>query len=198
MRYLTSLALAGLLVLACSDRQAESTPSLLYGRMLDAPRSLATFELVDQHGDPFVRERLGDRWSILFAGFTHCPDICPTTLATLTAAQKRAGISSDQLQIVFLSVDPQRDSPEHLAAYMRHFNPEWTALTGAKAEIDRLLGSLEMAYVRVPMGNGEYTMDHSTALVLIDPDGRMRGYFTAPLDAAELADDLGRIARAGR
>jgi len=81
---------------------------------------------------------------------------------------------------------------------MGRFNPDWTALTGERAETDRLLGSLEMAYVRVPMGNGEYTMDHSTALVLIDPDGRMRGYIAAPLDAAELAEDFGRIARAGR
>lgn len=172
--------------------------SLEHARALDEPRPVAAFRLSDQHERVFDETQLRGTWSVLFAGFTHCPDICPATLSLLASAQKRAGVASDRLRTIFVSVDPERDTPGHLTEYMDHFNPEWTALTGEKAQIDRLLDSLEMAYVRVPMGNGEYTMDHSTALVLIDPEGRMRGYFNAPLDAAELAEDLGRIARAGR
>ncbi|WP_147307701.1 SCO family protein [Wenzhouxiangella sediminis] len=172
--------------------------SLEHARALDEPRPVAAFRLADQHGQVFEDTQLRGTWSVLFVGFTHCPDICPATLSLLASAQKRAGIAPDRLRTIFVSVDPERDTPGHLAEYMGHFNPEWKALTGEKAVIDRLLGSLEMAYVRVPMGNGEYTMDHSTALALIDPEGRMRGYFAAPLNAAELAEDLGKIARAGR
>nr|WP_240451211.1 SCO family protein [Wenzhouxiangella sp. XN201] len=152
----------------------------------------------DQHGRDFTNVELRGNWNVLFVGFTHCPDVCPSTLALLDSVQKRAGISPERLRTVFVSVDPERDTPEVLAEYLAHFNSEWTALTGKKTELDRLLDSLELAYVRVPTGKGEYTMDHSTALVLIDPGGHMRGYFTAPLDADALAEDLGRVARAGR
>lgn len=192
------LALPPLLVAGCFSVSSDPMPSLGHVRALDESRPIAAFRLSNQHGEMFDETQLRGMWSVLFVGFTHCPDICPATLSLLASAQKRAGVAPDRLRTIFVSVDPERDTPEHLAEYMGYFNPEWTALTGEKAEIDRLLGSLEMAYVRVPMGDGEYTMDHSTALVLIDPAGRMRGYFTAPLDAAKLAEDLGKIARVER
>lgn len=199
IRYtLLHLASLCLLVTGCSDVDSDPMPSLEHARTLSEPRPLAAFHLSDQHGRDFTHEQLRGNWSVLFAGFTHCPDICPSTLALLASAQKSADISPSRLRTVFVSVDPERDTPEHLAEYIAYFNPEWTGLTGQKTELDRLLGSLELAYVRVPTGNGEYTMDHSTALVLIDPQGHMRGYFTAPLDAAELAEDLEKITRAGR
>jgi len=170
--------------------------TLEHASVLSEPRPVAAFQLSDQHGRIFTQEQLRGSWTILFAGFIHCPDICPGTLALLADVQERAGISPDQLRTVFVSIDPERDTPENLAEYLDYFNPEWIALTGQKPELDRLMASLELAYVRVPVGGGEYTMDHSTALVLIDPEGRMRGYFTAPLDVDELVHDLGRIAQA--
>lgn len=190
------LAAACLFIVGCSTEAPSQ--SLMHATMLEKPRAVAAFHLSDQEGRAITNAQLRGRWNVLFAGFTHCPDICPSTLALLDSAQKRAGISPDRLRTVFVSVDPERDTPEHLAEYLSHFNSEWTGLTGEKEELDRLMDSLEMAYVRVPMGKGDYTMDHSTALVLIDPEGFMRGYFAAPLDAAELAKDLGRVARAGR
>jgi len=195
---LLPLVLTALLSAGCSGVSSDPMASLEHARALDQPRPVAAFRLSDQNERVFDETQLRGAWSVLFTGFTHCPDICPATLSLLASAQRRAGVAPDRLRTIFVSVDPERDTPEHLAEYLGHFDPEWTALTGEKAQIDRLLGSLEMAYVRVPMGNGEYTMDHSTALVLIDPDGRMRGYFNAPLDTAALAEDLGRIARAGR
>lgn len=190
------LAAACLLIAGCSSE--DPARSLAHATMLDEPRALAAFRLSDQHGRAFTQAQFAGSWSVLFAGFTHCPDICPATMAMLASAQKRAGISTDQLRTVFVSVDPERDTPVHLAEYLAHFNSEWTALTGEKEELDRLMTSLQIAYVRVPMGNGEYTMDHSTALVLIDPEGRMRGYFKAPLDVDALSEDLGRLARVER
>lgn len=196
----TKFALAAVLLLAaaCTAPASDPMQRLEHARSLDEARPVAAFELTDQHGREFTQARLRGKWNVLFAGFTHCPDICPTTLTLLATAQKRAGIGSEDLRMVFVSVDPERDKPAHLAEYLGHFDSEWTGLSGAKEELDHLMDSLQMAYVRVPMGNGEYTMDHSTALALIDPEGRMRGYFKAPLNAAELAEDLGRIARAGR
>lgn len=169
----------------------------MHATMLDEPRIIAEFRMEDQHGREFTDANLKGKWSVFFTGFTHCPDICPTTLGLLASAQKRAGIGPEDLRTVFISVDPERDTPSHLAEYLAHFDPEWTGLSGEKEELDRLMASLQMAYVRVPMGDGDYTMDHSTALVLIDPEGRMQAYFKAPQDAMELAEDLRRIAQAG-
>lgn len=191
-----TLAAACLFLGACSS--GDPVQSLEHASILDEPRALAAFHLTDRHGHEFTQAQFAGSWSVLFAGFTHCPDICPATMAMLASAQKRAGISTDQLRTIFVSVDPERDTPAQLTEYLAHFNSEWTALTGEKEELDRLMTSLQMAYVRVPMGNGEYTMDHSTALVLIDPEGRMRGYFTAPLDVDALSEDLGRLAQVER
>lgn len=193
---LLSLIVASLLIKGCMEIDADPVESLEHATVLSVPRLLADFQLSDQHNRTFTQDQFRGSWTVLFAGFTHCPDICPGTLALLADVQKRAGISSEQLRTVFVSVDPERDTPENLAEYLTFFNSEWTALTGPKSELDRLMASLELAYVRVPTGGGEYTMDHSTALVLIDPEGRMRGYFSAPLDAEALVDDLGRIAQA--
>lgn len=193
---LLHFAVTSLFIVGCTA-EAPSR-SLMHATMLDEPSSVAEFRMRNQHGREFTNAQLQGKWNVLFAGFTHCPDICPTTLALLASAQKRADIGPGTLRTIFVSVDPERDSPAHLAEYLAHFDSGWTALSGEKEELDRLMTSLQMAYVRVPLGNGDYTMDHSTALVLIDPEGRMQGYFKAPLDAAELAEDLGRIARTGR
>jgi len=187
---------ACLLINGCVATDTDPMETLEHASVLSEPRPVAAFQLSDQHGRIFTQEQLRGSWTILFAGFIHCPDICPGTLALLADVQERAGISPDQLRTVFVSIDPERDTPENLAEYLDYFNPEWIALTGQKPELDQLMASLELAYVRVPVGGGEYTMDHSTALVLIDPEGRMRGYFTAPLDVDELVHDLGRIAQA--
>ena len=188
--------LACLAAAGCSP--ADPTRLLEHATLLAEPRTVADFRLTDQRSAAFTQEDFRDRWHILFTGFTHCPDICPTTLALLASVQQRAGIDPEHLGTVFVSVDPGRDTPENLAEYVGHFDPEWTALTGPTEELRRLLDSLELAYVKVPTGPGEYTMDHSTALVLIDPEGRMRAYYTAPLDAAALAGDLGKLAGSGR
>lgn len=159
---------------------------------LDSPRAVADFALVDQHERRFDSDSLRGQWSVLFVGFTYCPDICPATLGLLASVHDR--LPEDQsLQFVFVSADPERDTPARLAEYIGWFDPEWTALTGPFDQLDRLLNSLQLAYVKVPMGGGEYTIDHSTALVLIDPEARMVGFYPAPLDPAELVADLGNL-----
>jgi protein SCO1/2 len=165
------------------------------GVLLAAPRPIAAFQLTDQDGQPFTAERLRGRWSVLFAGFTHCPDVCPTTLAVMKVVAQKIGDAAPAM--LFLSVDPERDTPAVLKQYVQAFGPAVTAVTGERASLDALCASLGIAYVKIPgASDRDYTVDHSAALVLIDPQGRVAGYFPPPHKADTLAADLaGLIAR---
>lgn len=184
-------AVSLLVLAACSDSAPE--PDLDHLVALNPPREVAAFELTDQHGRTFTAADLRDRWTVLFVGFTHCPDICPTTLGLLASVENRLVKARRPLQFVFVSADPERDTPSRLRDYVGLFNAEWTALSGPFDQLDRLLDSLQLAYVKVPMGDGDYTIDHSTALVLIDPWARMTGFYPAPHEPAELVADLGNL-----
>ncbi|MGH8197331.1 MAG: SCO family protein [Steroidobacteraceae bacterium] len=169
--------------------------ALRAGTALAERRPIAEFSLVDEHGMPFGRAALEDRWSLVFTGFTHCPDICPTTLALL--ASLRALVPGDELQFVFLSVDPERDTPEQISSYLAHFGPGLVGATGAHVEIERFTKQLGLAQVRNPGVGDDYSVDHSTALVLIDPKVRVAGYFQPPHDREVLAADLAALAGGG-
>ena len=137
--------------------------------------------MVDHQGQVFNQERLQDVWSIVFFGFTHCPDICPTTLATLNDTySKLKDREQERLQIVMISIDPERDTVEKLAQYVPYFNDEFIGVTGNKHLIRRLTAELNIAYNQVPLDSGDYTVDHSTQLVLINPKGHYHGFFKAP------------------
>ena len=185
------LMLATLLLTACFDSAPQ--PDLNHLVALDPPREVADFELLDQHDRPFGVKDLRGRWTLLFVGFTRCPDICPTTLGLLTSVQGRLPQRGSTLQFVFVSADPERDTPSTLRDYVGLFNADWTALSGPFDQLDRLLNSLQLAYVKVPVGNGEYTIDHSTALVLIDPAASMVGFYPAPHEPAALLADLANL-----
>jgi len=178
--------------IALVERAAEP-PTLSAGTALPEPRELPAFELVDQAGRPFDVERLEGRWSLLFTGFTHCPDVCPTTVALMADLNRR--VARQDVQFVFVSVDPERDTPEAVARYLAHFDPALLGATGARAEMERLTAGLGLGQVRNPGAGDEYTVDHSTAFVLIDPDARLAGYFSAPHDRDALAADLSRLPR---
>jgi protein SCO1 len=172
---------------------APQPVTLRAGTALAEPRELPDFSLVDARGRRFGRAALERRWSVLFSGFTHCPDVCPTTLALLASLQSQ--LPGDRLQFVFLTVDPERDTPEVVARYLAHFGNRFVGVTGSPEEVDRLAGAMGLAHVRNPGADGGYTVDHSTALVLIDPEARIAGYFTAPHDPDALAADLAPLAK---
>jgi protein SCO1/2 len=173
--------------LALRERSAEP-PQLAAGTALPEPRSIPAFAFTDQSDRPFGPRELEGRWSLVFTGFTHCPDVCPTTLARMAELRRR--VAREDLQFVFVSVDPERDTPEAMKAYVNHFDPAIVGVTGARAEMERFTAGLGLAQVRNPGAGGEYTVDHSTAFVLIDPEGRLAGYFQAPHDVDALASDL--------
>jgi protein SCO1/2 len=173
--------------------RSQKPLELRAGSAIAEPLPLPAFALVDQERKPFGLERFEGRWSLVFTGFTHCPDVCPTTLAMMADLHKR--VPRGDLQFVFVSVDPERDTPEAVARYLAHFDPALVGATGARAEMERFTAGLGLAQVRNPGGDGEYTVDHSTALLLIDPDARLAGYFRAPHASDALAADLAALPR---
>ena len=149
--------------------------------VLNTPRIFSDFELVDHRGEVFNQEQLQDVWTIVFFGFTHCPDICPTTLAILNDTySKLKDRERERMQIVMISIDPERDTVEKLAEYVPYFNNEFIGVTGNKHLIKRLTAELNVAYNKVPLDSDDYTVDHSSQLVLINPKGHYHGFFKAP------------------
>jgi protein SCO1 len=165
---------------------------LASGTWLPEPRGTGAFTLVDQSGAPFTQARLTGEPSILTFGFTHCPDVCPATLAMLARASRAAGVPP--LRVIFVTVDPQRDTPAVLGRYVRAFDPDFIALSGAPAAIRALAGRLGVAYERIGLPGGDYTIDHTAVAFLIDAHGRVAAIFTAPFDASRFASDLRRAA----
>lgn len=192
------------LVLTRADR---GPPALERATWFQAPRPLPAFALVDQASRPFGPERFRGHWTFLFFGFVNCPDICPTTLATLAEARRNLGdMPSDRVPaVVFTSVDPGRDTPATLARYVRHFDPSFTGVTGSQEAIQSLTRELGVAVILgAPDEHGNYPVDHSTGVFLIDPEARIAAMFGAPHEALVLARDYRRIvddahgARAGK
>ncbi|MEO7773403.1 MAG: SCO family protein [Steroidobacteraceae bacterium] len=163
-------------------------PTLTSGTWLPAGRDLAPAELVDQDGKPFTLQQLRGAPHLLFFGFTHCPDVCPTTLALL-AQLKRGNVLPD-LRIVFVSVDPQRDAPSSLKGYVDAFGADITGLTGTQAELDKLMRSVGAIAMRRDLPVGDYSMDHSTTVYLLDSQARIAAVFTPPLTLPALNSDL--------
>lgn len=168
-------------------RQVE----LRAGTALADPRPLADFLLVDHRGRTLGPRDFEDRWTLVFAGFTHCPDLCPTTLTLL--AQVRSQLPQQSLRILFLSVDPERDGPAQVADYLAHFGQGLWGATGTRAQVEAFSAQLGLAQVRNPGAGADYTVDHSAALVLVDPRARVAGYFRPPHDATELVADLAAL-----
>lgn len=186
-----ALAAGAWVALRVGEPQARTLQS---GVLLGTPRPVAEFALTDHEGRPFTREQLHGRWSLVFAGFTHCPDVCPTTLGLMKVVAQQLGDRAPAM--VFLSVDPARDTPAVLRQYVQFFGGSVTGVTGERAALDSLCASLGIAYVKIPGATEDaYTVDHSAALVLVDPEGRVAGYFPPPHKADTLAADLAGLAR---
>lgn len=177
--------IAGAILLKPSGLEIRS------GTLLGSARPIIDFALADTDGKPFTNAELKDHWTVIFPGFTFCPDVCPTTLTTLKTVQEQLGADAAQLRIVMLSVDPERDTPETLGRYVHAFSPTFLGVTGSTAALDALGESIGYVYTKVPGATPEtYTVDHSASMILIGPDGRLRGYFTPPYKVEALVADL--------
>jgi protein SCO1/2 len=189
-------ALAGVYVARMLNQPA--VPSLEAGTSYPQARALSPFTLVDTKGAPASPATLRGHPTLVFFGFTHCPDVCPTTLALLASVQKQA-VKDEKLKnlkIALISVDPERDTPEQLGRYIAAFSGDFIGLTGDASEIVKATRSFGVAAARVDLGGGNYTMDHSAAVFVLDSQARIVAVFTPPLSAAALSRDVARLAPA--
>ncbi len=155
--------------------------------VFDTPRDPGAFTLIDHKGESFTKESLKGQWTLLFFGFTHCPDICPTTLSFLAKLkQELATTEAADTQVVMVTVDPARDTPEVLAAYIPYFDPEFTGVTGDFIKILSFARSFNAPFRKVTAADGTYELDHSANVVLVNPRGDYHGFFKAPLDLAKV------------
>ncbi len=168
---------------------ASAKPNLTTATVFTQPRIINSFQLIDAKNQPFSEQNLKGHWSLLFFGFSNCPDLCPTTLATLNQAYKKLAAQERNLpQVVFISVDPERDTPERLSEYLSSFNPHFLGATGLPTQVDQLTHDLSVLYTK----NGE-SIDHSGTILIINPEGQFYGVFTMPHDANKIAADIKQL-----
>ena len=186
------------------DRRNVSGPALQTVRRLTTPRELPAFTLQQSDRTQLVPGELRGHWTVVFLGFTYCPDVCPTTLAELAQAQKRWATlqESTRPRVLFVSVDPERDSIEKLGEYAHGFHKDTLAATADIPALEAFAKSLSLVFIKVPSGKDappdQYTMDHSAALVVLDPQGRMAGVIQPPFQPKAIAEDLIALSGAQR
>ncbi|AVP98393.1 hypothetical protein C7S18_14885 [Ahniella affigens] len=186
--------LAAVLGFLLSRQQSATTPPptptslVLFGKANPLPE----FSLERAQGGAFTKQDLQGKLTLMFFGFTHCPDVCPTTLATMREIETRLqdDPALDRIQMVFVSIDPDRDTANVLAEYTKFFSERVVPLRGSDEALAGLTKSLGVVYFREKKPNGDIQVDHSTKISLIDPEARMVGEIKPPHDGARIANDL--------
>jgi protein SCO1/2 len=166
--------------------------TLQSGTALNPPKPIPAFALTDHNDAAFGNDQLRGRWSLLFFGFANCGDICPTTLALMASVKKSLGDlpSEQQPRLIFVSVDPGRDTPDRLKAYVANFHADFVAITGAQANVDAFTKSLGVPSAIRALPDGGYAVDHYAGLLATDPNGDLHALFGAPHTLAALAADV--------
>lgn len=192
---LAALVIGGVSVtLLQKEKPLPPPPAELNNVLLPEYRSVTPFQLTDGDAQAFDLSRLEGKWSFIFFGYTHCPDICPTTLAMLRLVAKNLQQTPtyyQNSQFLFISVDPKRDKPANLKQFVNYFHPDFLTATGEKTEIDNLAKQLGAVYMFDGDTNSDdYIVNHSATVVLIDPQGRWVARFNPPHKASELAEQF--------
>lgn len=184
----------GLTVNKVLTSKGQGDPTVLLDAgivLLPQSRNLPELSLTNQDGQAVAVDQLKDQWSLLFFGYTFCPDICPATLAQLRQLQGQLPPETlAKLRIVLVTVDPHRDTPEQLKKYLEYFDAGFIGLTGEEAIIQKLANGVSIPFIPADTSKENYTVDHSGNLVLIGPDGKQRGFIRAPINNTKLAAQL--------
>jgi protein SCO1/2 len=203
-RTVLSLSIIVVLILVLIFARALKAPSLDTEQLArngvilkQEPKALQPFTLLDHRGMLFDQARLNGKWSLVFFGYTYCPDICPTTLALLNQLNGKledSGLNS-QIQTIMVTVDPARDTPEKLASYVSYFNKDFIGVTGESIEaVYKFALDLNSIFAKAPFGNdGDYLMDHSAYILLINPKGKLHAFYKTPHTVALLESSLKQI-----
>ena len=179
---------------------SPAQPLLEAALLYPEPRPLPDFTLAQANGKPLTLADWRGHWNIVYFGYASCPDVCPTTLQTLKSVWTdlgKRGISG-RVRIDFISVDPERDTPEVLGKYVAFFSPEFVAATGTDEQLRQVTRALGLVYSRTKSADGAIEVDHSGSAVIVDPQGRLAGIFRPPLAAKETADDISALVAGSR
>ena len=170
----------------------HDTPRCAAGTLL-ASAIGGPFHLVDQDGKTVTDADLKGKWSLVYFGYTHCPDACPTALNDISIALDELGPKRAEVRPVFITVDPERDTPEVLKAYVTSFDAPILALSGTREEIAQAAKSYRVYYAKHAEAGGDYSMDHSSIIYVMDPEGRFTASFTHESSPEEIAERLKKL-----
>jgi len=203
--YLIAAVAAGAIGFLAFQKSAE-LPQPEHALYYEQARDIKPFELTDHHNQAFTKKQLSGKWSWIFFGYTSCPDVCPTTLQELNFVYDELKAVSDNTQILLVSVDPNRDTPEKLAQYIAYFNKEFIALTGNHGVLFPFARNVGLMYaINEPVGEdpdkNNYLVDHSSSLVLVNPQGKIAAIFRPKqalgvlptIDGEKLVNDFAKI-----
>ncbi|MDN7140882.1 SCO family protein [Pseudomonas sp. JQ170] len=184
----------GLTVNKVLNGRSEGNPTELIDAgiiLLPQSRTVPSLEMTDEKGQAVAVDELKDKWSLLFFGYTFCPDICPTTLAQLRQVKSELPKeAADRLQVILVSVDPNRDTPAQLQQYLGYFDKDFRGLTGSLENIQKLANAVSIPFIPADTSKPNYTVDHSGNLAVIGPDGKQRGFIRAPFNNQKLVAQL--------
>jgi len=192
---LVAIVFAGVLVIAAGVLLAlalRETPRGAAGTAL-ASAIGGQFQLIDQNGKPFSDANLKGKWHLIFFGYTHCPDACPTALNEMSLALDRLGIKRDEVRVVFITVDPERDTPDVLKSYVQSFDAPIVALTGSPEAVAQAAKAYRVFYAKHPRADGDYDMDHSAVIYVMNPEGRFTATFTPDSSADAIVQRLQKL-----
>jgi protein SCO1/2 len=192
---LAAVLLGGLVIMGAGVLLAlahRDTPRGAAGTLL-ASAIGGPFRLVDQNGKTVTDADLKGKWSLVYFGYTHCPDACPTALNDIAIALDQLGPKREAVRSVFITVDPERDTPEVLKEYVASFDAAILALSGSAEEIARAAKGYRVYYAKHPEPGGDYSMDHSSVIYVMDPEGRFTASFTHQSTPEEIAERLKKL-----
>jgi len=151
------------------------------------------FQLTDQNGKMVTDADLKGKWSLIYFGYTHCPDACPTALNDISIALEELGAKRDEVRPVFITVDPERDTSEALKSYVTSFDAPILALTGTPEQVAQAAKGYRVYYAKHPEAGGDYSMDHSSVIYVMDPEGRFTASFTHESTPEQIAERLKKL-----
>lgn len=179
---------AGVLLGLALTRNPHGASGTLLANAIGGP-----FQLVDQNGKPFTDADLKGKWHLVFFGYTHCPDTCPTTLNDISLALSKLGAQAKSVGVVFVSVDPERDTPAVLKSYLQSFDAPVIGLSGTPPEVAQAAKDYRVYYAKHPRADGGYDMDHSAVIYVMDPQGRFTATFTPDTAPDDMAARLQKL-----
>jgi len=186
--FICASLMASLFIYHSSQKPARASLSPDVGLMFPVPRDIKSFELVTGNNQKFTEKDFYNHWTLLFFGFTHCANICPTTLGVMDRVYTQLHDKYPDLRVVLVSVDPERDTPETLAKYTQGFNPAFTGVTGKIQDIRKLQSQLGIYSAREELTSADnYQIQHTSSIMLINPQGKWAGLFQYGLNPDMLA-----------